>query len=187
MKNSTKQRVAHITLLLTSAVLLLVVSGCEYFKDVVIPKHDINEPSAIASVMVNGDIVAFGRNIDGSLTYRTSDRNTGFIAVAAAQDKGGAHRVVMAPALQYTCASPGSSFATRRIVDYVTLERTQEGQVGDVVSDGVFTAHVINFGQLRCARPGEVVTHATYTWHVQAEDFHGNVKEMQNATIEYRR
>ena len=185
MKNSRKQSVKTIFTL--TCAIMLMATGCEYFKDVVVPKADSTAPNAIATVMVNGEIVAFGRNIDGSLLYRTRDSRTGFIAAAVAQDKGGARSVVMMPSLRYSCASPGSNLAATRFVDYLPTERSQEGEVGEVVSDGVFAAGVINFGQLRCPQSGQVVTAATYSWAVQAEDFHGNVKTMQNARIEYRR
>ena len=136
---------------------------------------------AWAAVWVESSYVSMTSG-SGVLDYTVTDPDKTYFALAALVDSGGAHSVTMGAELLVYCSLGGGISQLHRST-YAPRTETQSGSVGDTVSDGVYTAHGIRFGSLRC--PSGTLTSAYLIWSVSGEDFHGNTDAHGWAELSY--
>ena len=165
------------------AVLLALplLSGCEYFDDVVVPAQDSTDPYAWGFIYQNGGYV-----FSGGRSFETNDRNKGFLTFATAMDHGGARRVAMHRSAVARYSNGALGAITH--LHYLSAESVEQpGGPGDTVSNGRYVArYVVPGRQAPATRSGIPLTSITYTWHVEAEDMHGNVTIAPGGTLIYR-
>ncbi|HEY2513414.1 MAG TPA: hypothetical protein VGI39_21240, partial [Polyangiaceae bacterium] len=96
-----------------------------------------------------------------------------FLAVAATVDSGGAASVLISTNSSLQCRDGnGGSHTVFQLGDLQT--GTQDGTVGQSVSDGVWIYEPVRFDQFDSCPNGWRLTEATYSWATVSEDFHGN-------------
>ena len=83
----------------------------------------------------------------------------------------------------YTACKSGS-FIQESIGDFGHTFETQDGDVGDVVDNGLWTSISKQFDPDRCPA-GYTLSSAYVEWSVETEDFHGNVNDHGTARITY--
>jgi hypothetical protein len=160
------------------------IAGCDYFSNVVIPVADTTPPAAVSGVydLAQGKYVALGFN-PGGVSYFTNDPTATFLAVAATYDAGGAKSVFMFGQYGYACRRTSDGFVARLDDEFLNQQgpqvASQTGNVGDTVSNGVWTYDSVRFDQVPASECDNLGIGWTYVytyfwWNVQSEDFHGN-------------
>ncbi len=166
------------------AVFVPLLSGCEFFDDVVVPELDDGPPIAWAFLLEDGGYIpANGR------TFETRDPDESFIILSAAYDQGGARRVTMRRTTEARYESFGWSggWALNTGIYAPDTHEVPDACPGDVVSNGLWTGAFVTPGHDWPEHCGDLkLVSVTYTWTVEAEDMHGNVTLAPGGTIIYR-
>jgi hypothetical protein len=157
-------------------------AGCQYFSNVVIPAVDTTPPSAIAGVydVEQGKYVALGFGIQ-SVYYDVYDPTTTLMAVGSTYDQGGAKSVSMTAEWVYYCEDSSGDVGILTD-DFVRppppTSASQNGKVGDTVSNGVWAYFAVRFDQVPSARDecprGWTPLYTAFNWSFESVDFHGN-------------
>jgi len=158
------------------------LSGCEYFGEVLVPSSDSAAPYSILSVWHEGEHrdLSLGREslLDASsgnaLEYAISDRDAIYIAISAGLDGGGVREIRQQYRVSYRCLW-GPPVRTV-LVPWTPMTQTQRGEVGDSVSNGLWTGAVFRARNYLdrvegCPSDG---FRLEFEWLTSSEDFHGN-------------
>jgi hypothetical protein len=160
------------------------LSGCDYFSNVVIPATDTTPPYAVSGVydIVQNQYVALGATGDSldkpALKYRVTDPTETYMAVGATVDLGGAKSVHVWGQFVWWCRDSHGTEGLEPGPIVGSNTATQNGNVGDTVSDGVWTYLAVRFDQVEpangCAQNGWTYLYTKFYWFTTSEDFHGN-------------
>jgi len=167
------------------ALVALSITGCEFFSSVTIPGTDYTPPTPWTTVYFDGAHQRVSTGAD-PLSYTMVDPDQGFFILSSAIDSGGAAEVVMEWDVEHFCRS--ESLGQVVVAVMVPGHAAQSGQVGDVVSSGVWTAQYIRFADMSnpCA-PGWDWFSSTVTWMSAGMDFAGNRSEHGWARVTHYR
>jgi hypothetical protein len=174
---------------LTSAVIAAsaALSGCDFFKDVVIPVTDTTAPSIWNGVYdpIANQYISLTAD-PGEATYNATldDLSNTYWMVGAIIDEGGAHDVAIKGAVDVVCYrfSPGRLEFSHRFFPFTDSD-AQQGKVGDTVSDGLYAASSVRFDQyVRADHTSPYcdasqfwnLSYVSATWQTSGGDFHGN-------------
>jgi len=164
-----------------AAVVLLFASGftsCQYFHDTVVPVTDTVAPTAFNGINRAGQYEVL--RIDGPVDYQLSSPSDSVLAVAAATDDGGTRRVTMYISSVQVCCKGG--ICSRTQTSSVPSTQTQDGAIGDTVSNGVW--NYAGAGPFACPS-GYSLRSYDLGWTSEVEDFHGNVTTVTGNHVHY--
>lgn len=160
-------------------------TGCNEFWDVVIPAKDVTAPTVVPGYILNGK-----KTIGvGGIYVETTDKNATFYAISSAVDTGGVARLESMSRVVLECAGNGRSQWVWPDEEIHDGHATQDGDVGDTVSSGLWDMNIVRLSALlrRATCPGDTwpIT-IRYLWRTYAWDFHGNVSPLTHGEITYR-
>ena len=163
---------------------LVLVSGCKYFSDVVVPEHDTEAPLPIVGLWSSTlqDYVVLRTGIT-PLEFETSDPDATFFAVASGMDTGGVQQVKILRSSRTLCSKGDiSAIQTGTFTNQVV---TQDGAIGATVKNGLFTGQVIRGRDLDTCPSGFTLQEATFSWGTEVQDFHKNTSTL-GGTFRYK-
>jgi hypothetical protein len=156
-----------------AAGLFLLATGfteCEYFMEVTVPPPaaDTDAPLPFGGVWQLGEYKAIELS-DNEVDYEAIPGEDIYL-VGGATDYGGVARVSMSTTWSYSCCGP--TICSQSSSHGAPNVRTQAGQVGSVVKNGLYTYAAVRVPS--CTGNDIVRGHFGYTWQVTVEDFSGN-------------
>jgi len=155
-----------------SPVFLCLTMGatdCQYFSSTTVPVTDATPPVTWDGVWLDGNYVALASS-GVSFAYHIAPGASVF-AVSSGMDDGGVSKITTGGTSGWTCCR--GSICRRTTSLGVPTVTTQPGNVGDTVSNGVWTTFVVTAPAVDCG-DGFTLTSYALSWATTAEDFHGN-------------
>jgi hypothetical protein len=173
----------------------LAAAGCQYFSNVVVPANDPTPPTAISGAyeLTKGAYQALSFDQAGAFELAVNDDTETFLAVSAGMDDGGPRNVEMLGPNRDPYGPIATMWCTdARGVDHVTTVQTwgqpvvsQHGNVGDTVSNGLWTYVPVRFDQFDACPAGTRLRTATFAWSTRAEDMAFHATYGTNVSIRY--
>ncbi|MFY0537404.1 hypothetical protein [Nannocystis pusilla] len=166
-----------------TGLLVLALVGCDYFFDTTVPASDSTPPVAWAAVYHGGEHVDISSSNAGSPLSFAADPDEYYLLIGAGTDDGGTKKVTVSHNFSRTCVQ--GNLAQNSSGLGVPMIETQSGSVGATVSNGVWTGPTVRLRDYATCNAGWTLSQLTYSWHVTAEDFHGNTQTHGSANIHW--
>ena len=176
---------ARSALLITFGLGASVAStGCDEFWDVVIPASDVRAPTMIPAYYHGGK-----RTIAvGDIHVETEDPYATYFAISSAVDSGGVRTLDSYSKVVVKCRWRDGRTEWVWGTEVHDGHATQDGDVGDTVSNGLWTQNMVRLTSLlrrqRCPT-GSYELEVQYRWRSVASDFHGNRNTHGNGRISW--
>lgn len=167
---------------LSAVLMLALLPSCDEFEEVTVPAVDNTDPVAIAAVWQADEYLDLSSGNMTPLSYDV-ELDEGYVIIGAGVDSGGTKKITIQHEWSNHCRQ--GNLGQNKYGLMAPIVRTQPGGVGSEVSNGLWDGPLVFLSDYTTCNAGFTLKSVTYSWHVTAEDFHGNVSTHGWASIHW--